>query len=352
MKTSKRFPDLVIGDLRFNPPIIQGGMGVGVSRAGLASAVSNAGGLGVIASVGLGYSSQSKEKYEAASAAALRDEIKAARALTDKPIGINIMVALTNYESLVRVCVENKVDVIISGAGLPLRLPQYAGNSPVKLLPIVSSGKAAALICATWLRKSNRLPDAIVIEGPLAGGHLGFSRAELEAGITLEQLIKDVRAAVAPFKADLPLIAAGGVYTGQDIERALAAGAQGVQMATRFVCTTECDVALPYKQAYLNAKEEDIIVINSPVGLPGRVIKNRFVERILSGEKIKFSCPYHCLRTCNARAVNYCIADALVNAAKGDLDNGFAMSGQNAYRIDKIVSVQELMDELVADIQD
>lgn len=350
MKT--KLPDLVIGDLRINPPIIQGGMGVRVSTARLAAAVSNEGALGVIASVGLGDEKESEKDYIASSENALREQIRKAKVLTKGYIGINIMFVLTNYESLVRASVEEGADLITSGAGLPLRLPSYVGDSKIKLAPIVSSGRAAEIICDTWLRKYNQLPDAIIIEGPLAGGHIGFKFSEIipEVKISVEELLKDVLRVVAKYQIhgkNIPLVAAGGIFTGKDIARMLKLGASGVQIATSFVCTHECEVAQAYKDEYLRSTKEDIIVILSPVGLPGRVIKNRFVERIESGEKIKFRCPYKCLKTCNPETVNYCIADALVNASKGDLENGFAMCGANAYRVKKIISVKNLIEELV-----
>jgi len=350
MKT--KLPDLVIGDLRINPPIIQGGMGVRVSTARLAVSVSNEGALGVIASVGLGDEKESELDYVASSEKALREQIRKAKALAKGYIGVNIMFVLTNYESLVKASVEEGADLIITGAGLPLRLPSYVGNSKIKLVPIVSSGRAAEIICEAWLKKYNRLPDAIIIEGPLAGGHIGFKFSEIipEIKITLEEILKDVLQVVTKYRSNgknIPLIAAGGIFTGKDIAKMLKLGANGVQMATRFVCTDECEVSQAYKDSYLKSSKDDIIVILSPVGLPGRVIKNKFVERIESGEKIKFRCPYKCLKTCNPETVNYCIADALVNASKGDLENGFVMCGANAYRVKKTVKVKELIKELV-----
>lgn len=352
MKT--KLPDLIIGDLRINPPIIQGGMGVRVSTAKLAAAVANEGALGVLASVGLGDEKESEKDYTASSEKALREQIRRARSLTKGYIGVNIMFVLTNYESLVKASSEESVDLIISGAGLPLRLPSYVGNSNVKLVPIVSSRRAAEIICETWLRKYKRLPDAIIVEGPLAGGHIGFKFSEIIPEITtsLEYLLKETLEVISKYRVNgknIPLITAGGIFTGKDIARMLKLGASGVQIATRFVCTHECEVAQAYKDAYLKSTEEDIIVILSPVGLPGRVIKNSFVERIEGGEKIKFRCPYKCLKTCDPQTVNYCIADALVNASKGDLENGFAMCGAYAYRVKEIVSVKNLIEELEND---
>ena len=344
---------LDIGGLIIEIPIIQGGMGVRISASSLASAVSNEGGLGVVAAVGLGEEGTEGIDFKTRSCTALADIIRETRGKTKKPFGVNIMCALTDYDALVEVAQKEGADVIISGAGLPLKLPSLIKGPHTKLVPIVSSGRAAKIICATWQRRYNRLPDAIVVEGPLAGGHLGYSRAELDdpEHFSLLPILKDVLAVTREFEkegARIPVIAAGGIYDGADIANAIRAGASGVQMATRFVCTHECDASIKYKQLYLSAEEKDIVIINSPVGMPGRVISNDFVKRICSGERIDFDCKYQCLATCDPKKVNYCIAKALINAYRGDLDKGFAMCGSNAYRIKKIVSVKELMAELTA----
>ncbi len=347
------FKNLDIGDVRIEIPIIQGGMGVRVSASGLASAVSNEGGLGVIASVGLGGEGDIKAgDYVTRSRNALVNTIRKTRAMTDKPFGVNIMCALTNYDDLADAAQQESVDVIISGAGLPLKLPSLIKNRRTKLVPIVSSARAAKLICLVWKKKYKRLPDAIVVEGPLAGGHLGYSLDEIKdtKRVFLDNILKEVLAVVKDFEnpeCKIPVIAAGGIFDGEDIARVIRLGASAVQMATRFVCTHECDVAYSYKEAYLKAKKEDIVIIQSPVGMPGRVINNEFVKKIVSGERIRFGCSYKCLSTCDNQKVNYCIASALFNAASGQMDKGFAMCGSNAYRIDKIVSVKELFAELV-----
>lgn len=352
-----KLPDLIIGDLVINPPIIQGGMGVRVSKSFLVSAVSNAGGLGIIASVGLVREDISEEEYESGSSEALREEIRKTRELTSRPFGVNIMYALTNYNALVKVCIEEKVAVIISGAGLPLHLPSLAENSSVKLVPIVSSGRAAGIILRTWIKRYQRLPDAFIVEGPLAGGHLGFTYTEAVGiePVTLEDRLKEVLNIVREYEQKhnrkIPVIAAGGIFSGIDIARMLKLGASGVQMATRFVCTKECDVSDAYKQAYINCKEDDITVILSPAGMPARVIKNKFVEKIQAGEKMKFKCPYKCLKTCDPYAANYCIAYALVQSSAGNLEEGFAMCGANAWKVDNIVTVKELMDELSSEAE-
>jgi len=351
---NKEFKDLVIGGLHIEIPIIQGGMGVRVSASSLASAVSNEGGLGVIAAAGLGEEGTAGENFGARSCAALRDIIRETRARTKKPFGVNLMCALTDYEAMVDVAQKESVDVIISGAGLPLKLPSLMKNSVTKIIPIVSSGRAAKLICSTWQRRYKRLPDAIIVEGPLAGGHLGYSREELKdpAHFNLDAILKDVLAVAAEFAAagtSIPVIAAGGIFDGKDIARVIRLGASGVQMATRFVCTNECDASSQYKDSYLSCGPDDIVVINSPVGMPGRVIRNEFVKKISTGERINFDCAYQCLVTCDPRKVNYCIAKALINAYRGDMDKGFAMCGSNAYRIKKIVPVKELIAELSGD---
>lgn len=351
---SRTLPDLQIGDLRLNPPIIQGGMGVRISGSRLAAAVSNEGALGVIASVGVGEEWPDKTlDYPTRSELGFREMIRDAQALTTKPLGVNIMCVLTNYESLVRVADEEGVAAIISGAGLPLKLPAMVTNPKLKLIPIVSSARAAEVICKSWLRKHDRLPDALVVEGPKAGGHLGFTRDQLDhlADFRVTHLVREVIAVVQKFVRSagvaIPVIAAGGIFDGNDIARFLKLGAAGVQMATRFVATDECDAAPEYKQEYLRCTPDDIVLINSPVGLPGRVIRNAFVDRILAGERTPFHCNYHCLITCNPRTAPYCIAAALINASRGDMDQGFAMAGTNAHRIDKIVPVAELIAELI-----
>jgi nitronate monooxygenase len=354
LSMAREFKNLDIGGLVIAIPIIQGGMGVRISASSLASAVSNEGGLGVIAAVGLGEEGTEGADFKTRSRVAFGDIIKETRAKTKKPFGVNIMCALTAYDDLVEVAQKESVDVIISGAGLPLKLPSLVKNPRTKLVPIVSSGRAAKIICATWERRYKRFPDAIVVEGPLAGGHLGYSREELADAehFSLPSILDDVLRVAHEYEKNgirIPVIAAGGIYDGQDIARVMRQGASGVQMATRFVCTHECDASIKYKQLYLAAEEKDIVIINSPVGMPGRVIRNDFVTRICSGERIDFDCAYQCLATCDPKKVNYCIAKALINAYRGDLDNGFAMCGSNAYRIKKIVSVKELMSELTAD---
>lgn len=347
------FPELKIGDVVCPTPIVQGGMGVCISLSGLASAVANEGGIGVIAAamIGIGEPDVSSNPTEA-NIRALRREIRKARAMTNGVIGINIMFALTHYPELVRTSIEEGIDIIFSGAGLPMDLPGYLTNgAKTKLAPIVSSGRAAKLICLKWLNRFDYLPDAFVVEGPKAGGHLGFKEDQInDPDFSLEKLVKDVVEAIRPIAKErnktIPVIAAGGIYTGSDIRKFLDLGASAVQLGTRFVATHECDAADSFKQTFLSAKKEDLVVIKSPVGMPGRAVRNHFLDEVESGAKKPFNCPYHCIKTCDPSKSPYCIALALAGARKGKFKNGFAFAGSNAYRVNKIISVKELMNSL------
>jgi nitronate monooxygenase len=328
-------------------------MGVGISLSGLAAATANAGGVGVIAAAGIGLlEPDGFTDFLGANIRALRREIRKAREQTKGILGVNIMVALTNFADMVRTAIDEKIDVIFAGAGLPLNLPEFLHDKcSTKLVPIVSSGRAAALIAKRWLDKYNYLPDAFVVEGPKAGGHLGFKREDLgDPGHALEIIVPEVIEAVKPFEERsgrrIPVIAGGGVYTGADIKKFIEMGAAGVQMATRFVATDECDASVDFKKSYISAKETDLEIISSPVGMPGRAIHNGFLADVSKGERKPYSCPYHCIVTCDVAKAPYCISLALLNAQKGRLDKGFAFAGANAHRVQKIVHVQELVDSL------
>jgi len=354
----KKIPVLRIGDFETDIPIVQGGMGVGISLAGLASAVANAGGIGVIATAGIGqfepdWDTNSKE----ADKRALQKEIRKAKAKTDGIIGVNIMVALSDFDELVQCAVQEGANILFLGAGLPIRLPNTLpldklGEVATKFVPIVSSAKAAKLIFRSWVKRYCHVPDAVVVEGPLAGGHLGFKREHIDnPDYSLEKILPEVIAAIRPyeeqFNKSIPVIAAGGIYTGADIHKFMQLGALGVQMGTRFVATYECDASPEFKQAYLDCKKEDIVIIDSPVGLPGRAIRDEFLERVSSGVKETFKCPWKCLKSCDFKSVPYCIGRALTNAKEGNMEEGFAFAGANTYRVDKIVSVKELIETLI-----
>ena len=347
------FPKLKIGEVVADIPIIQGGMGIGVSLSGLASSVANMGGIGVIATAGIGTLRPGcRVNYVEASITILREEIRKAKKLTKGILGVNIMVALTNFADMVETSIEEGVDLILSGAGLPLDLPKYLKEGiRTKLVPIISSAKAARIICKRWWGRYGKLPDAFVVEGPMAGGHLGFRSEQLEdPEYALEKIVPEVVEAVGLFEQEhgvsIPVIAAGGIYSGADIDKFMKLGAAGVQMGTRFVATHECDASLRFKQCYVDSRPEDLIIIESPVGLPGRAIKNDFISSIQDGNKKPFKCPYHCITSCNCSDSPYCIALALANAKKGNLKSGFAFAGKNAHRVDRIMSVKELIDSL------
>ena len=353
------FPTLTIGDLVAKTPIVQGGMGVGISLHRLAAAVAAEGGIGVIAGAMIGMREQDVAKNPIeANRRALASEIRQARALTDGILGVNIMVALTDFASLVRASIAERADIIFSGAGLPTDLPRLLRDTceekkeefRTKLVPIISSARAASILCKKWLLRADYLPDAFVVEGPKAGGHLGFKPEDItNPAFALEALVPQVVDAVKVFEdkygKKIPVIAGGGIYTGEDIHTFLEMGASGVQMGTRFVATHECDADIRFKQAFVDAKEEDITIIKSPVGMPGRALKGRFTEA-LEGGKRNFRCLFHCISTCDPEKSPYCIAAALLNAMKGNLDKGFAFTGSNVFRVNSIVSVKELMTSL------
>ena len=324
-----------------------------LSQIKIASAVANAGGIGVISGVQIGFREADFDRNtQEANLRALSKEIRKARELSPKGIiGVNLMVAIENYADMVKVAVEEKIDLIISGAGLPKDLPKLVVGSDTKIVPIVSSAKAAVLITKLWLRRYDYLPDLIIVEGPLAGGHLGYTFEELEDedGPKLEDLISEVIKAIQPFEESagkkIPVIAAGGIYDRDDIAKFLKLGASGVQMGTRFVATHECDASDEFKQNYLNAKKEDIDFILSPVGMPGQAIINPFIKRVRI-QKEKITKCYSCLTPCSPAKSPYCISTALINAVTGKADEGLVFIGKSGYRINKIVSVDELIHDL------
>ena len=343
-----------IGNLISKYPIMQGGMGVGVSMHKLAGNVAKEGGIGIISTADIGYQDPEFEKNPMkANLRAIGTEIVKAREIAPNGIiGVNVMVALNNYAEIVKECVKNKIDLIVSGAGLPKDLPSFVKGTKTKIAPIVSSGRCAKLISKLWISKYDYVPDMIVIEGPEAGGHLGFKPDELipENKPKLENITKDVITEVKEIEKEtgkeIPVVVAGGVFDGNDIAKFLKLGANGVQMATRFVATEECDASPEFKKAYVNAKKEDIKIIKSPVGMPGRAIKNKFIKKV-EENKSKITKCYNCIKTCNPVETPYCITRALINAVKGNVDEGLIFCGSNVDRIDKIVTVKELMNELV-----
>lgn len=395
-----RIKPLKIGNLTAEKPIIQGGMGVGISLSSLAGAVAKAGGIGIISTAQIGFREPDfDEDAPAANRRAIGKEMKKARETAPEGIiGFNIMVAAKQYEEHVKAAVKAGADIIISGAGLPVDLPKYVmeaeheaaqaeytgqsqgsenadvqkvpgenlnlyQNLRTKLAPIVSSVKSAMVICKMWERKYDIAPDLVVIEGPLAGGHLGFSREQLtelgadtcdvERTFKREVYDQEIRGIVSlvknlgeRYKKEIPVVVAGGIYTHEDVMHQLELGADGVQTATRFVTTEECDAPLAYKQAYIKAKKEDIVITKSPVGMPGRAIANSFLESVKDQRKAPSHC-HACLQKCKPSKTPYCITDALIAAASGQVDQALLFCGSNAFRATKIETVQKVMDSLM-----
>lgn len=344
---------LIIGDLTAKIPVIQGGMGVGISLSRLAGSVAACGGVGVISTAQIGWREPDFRQHPfEANYRAIEKEIRKAREIAKGGIiGVNIMVATQRYEEYVKTAVKAGVDLIISGAGLPIDLPKYVEGTKTKIAPIVSSLKSLNVICRMWERKYKKAPDLVVIEGPKAGGHLGFSREELDIftdesydGV-IRSIIEKVKEYGEKFSKKIPVVVAGGIYDRADMDHALSLGADGVQMGTRFVTTEECDAAPEYKQAYLQAEKEDICIVQSPVGMPGRAIKNPFMDRVKT-EKCRIEHCYHCIVTCRPAEIPYCITQALVNAAEGRGEDALLFCGSNAYRSHKIETVEDIMNEL------
>ena len=376
---------LKIGNLTAKRPVIQGGMGVGISLSSLAGAVAKAGGIGIISTAQIGFKDpEFKKNPEAANLRAIYSELKKAREIAQGGIlGFNIMVATKEYAQYVKEAVKAGADVIISGAGLPVDMPKFVAEAEASMreaagaqdgpagttsgrrtmiAPIVSSIKSALVICKMWDRKYKTAPDFVVVEGPCAGGHLGFSREQLTGyGADTEDvahtfrksdydeeirgIIKTVKEFADKYKKEIPVISAGGVFDHADVMHHLGLGADGVQVATRFVTTEECDAPMAYKQAYINAKQEDIVIVKSPVGMPGRAIKNAFLDRV-SKAPIKVEHCFNCLEHCNPATTPYCITKALIHAAEGKLEDALLFCGSNAYRSNKIETVPEVMREL------
>lgn len=354
---------LKIGKYSIQKPIVQGGMGVGISWDKLAGNVSKEGGLGVISAVGTGYYQNKKfvqrlvsdrplETINFYSKEALFEIIKNARAISgEKPLAVNILYAINDYARVVRDACEAGIDIIITGAGLPTNMPEFTEGYPdVALVPIVSSAKALKLICKRWQKRYDRLPDAVIVEGPKSGGHQGFTYEQcfMEEN-QLENILPSVVAEAKEW-GEIPVIAAGGIWDKNDIDLMLSLGASGVQMGTRFIATHECDAHQNFKQVLLDAKEEDIVLMSSPVGYPTRGVRTRLHKMIEEKTAPAIKCISNCVAPCNrgeeAKVVGYCIADRLSDAYEGNTESGLFFTGSNGYRCSEIISVKELMNKL------
>ena len=353
-KDNRVLKPLKIGELVAEKPIIQGGMGVGVSRSSLAGAVAAEGGIGIISTAQIGYDEEGFEKDQAGcNRIAIKKHIKRAKEIAGGKglVGVNIMVALKHYKEHVQEAVKAGADVIISGAGLPMDLPKLVGENVTKIAPIVSSKRAAQLILKMWAHRYNRTADFIVVEGPKAGGHLGFSKEQLQDidKLDYDQEIRDIieckKDYEEKFQRKIPVIVAGGIFDRKDIEHVMKLGADGVQIASRFVATEECDASDAYKQAYIQAEKKNIQIIQSPVGMPGRALRNEFIKGLETARKPITKC-YNCLEKCDPRTVPYCITKALIEAVQGNVENGLIFCGENVDRIHERTTVHDLMNEL------
>ncbi len=345
---------LIIGDLVAKIPIIQGGMGVGVSRSRLAGAVAREGGIGIISTAQIGYDEPDFNKHQIeTNLMAIKKHLKLAKeAAMGGIVGVNIMVATKQFDRYVKAACEGGADVIISGAGLPVSLPELVKGFKTKIAPIVSSIKAASVILKMWDKKFKTTADFIVIEGPRAGGHLGFSKEqldhleELDYDTEIKGIIECKKEFEDKYHRPIPVVIAGGIFDREDIKHAIELGADGVQIATRFVVTEECDASQEYKNAYLNAKEEDVKIVISPVGMPGRAIMNSFLKS-MDGKRIAVTKCFNCLEHCNPKDTPYCITKALINAVEGNLEEGLIFCGDNVHRLNKMTTVKELLEELL-----
>lgn len=348
-----KYKGLKIGNIETKIPLILGGMGIGVSGWNLASSITNNGGIGVLSGVNLGYREDDfyTNTFEANKRAIIK-EIKKAKEESDMGvIGINFMVAMNRYKEYVKIAVEAGIDIIVSGAGLPLELPEATKDHDTKLIPIVSSAKAARIITKIWDKKYNKIPDAVVVEGSKAGGHLGFKKKDLiEDDFDFEEVLNDTKEVLKKYEdkynKKIPIIAAGGIYNSQDVEKIMKIGYDGVQMATRFVTTEECDADFNFKNEYLKSENEDIDIMDSPVGLPGRAITNEFLNNVEEGIKPKIKKCVDCIKKCNYKDTRFCISQALINSVKGNINEGLVFAGENAYKSKKIEKVADVVKEL------
>nr|WP_317282850.1 nitronate monooxygenase family protein [uncultured Sellimonas sp.] len=351
----KNWPPIKLGDKEIKIPLIQGGMGVGISLGGLAGAVAKEGAAGIISNAQIGFKEDDFEQnpFEANLRAMEKEYKKARSEAPDGVIGFNIMVALKHYEEYVRCAVKIGCDLIISGAGLPTDLPKFVEGSDVKIAPIVSTDKSAKVILKYWDRKYKRTADMVVIEGPKAGGHLGFTKEQLIGydedtyKKEVSEILKTVKSYGEKYQTEIPVILAGGIDTKEKVKEAMELGVNGVQVASRFVTTEECDADIRYKEAYLKAEKEDIQIVTSPVGMPGRAILNPFMKEVMSGKKFTPKKCLGCLHKCNPAEIPYCITERLVAAAKGDVDQALLFCGADTYEQNKITTVKQVIETLM-----
>ncbi|MCI9121680.1 MAG: nitronate monooxygenase [Oscillibacter sp.] len=343
-------------------PILQGGMGIGVSLERLAGAVAAQGGMGTLSAAFCGFREPDFQRdARAANLRALTRQIGRAKELAKGTglIAVNVMVAAAQYADSVRTALRAGVDAVVCGAGLPKDLPalaEEAENADAALAPVVSGGRTAALLCKLWDRRYHRVPDFVVLEGPLAGGHLGFSpeeAREAQAGRprSLAALLGEVLESLTPFREkygrDIPVFVAGGVKNGGEMRRLMDQGAAGAQFATRFIATEECDASSGFKETLRKARAEDITIVQSPVGMPGRALQSPLIRRVEAGTQPKITRCDRCLAACDCKTAPYCISKALIAAVEGDWENGLFFCGANAGEVNRLSTVKEQMDQIL-----
>lgn len=349
------FQELKIGKKTARVPIIQGGMGVGVSRSKLAGAVAKEGGIGIISTAQIGYDEPDFETNVCdCNIRAIEKHIKLAKEQADGGlVGVNVMVALQHYKEHVKAAVRAGADLIVCGAGLPADLPELVGKADTAIAPIVSTRKAASVLLRMWDKKYGRTADLLIIEGPKAGGHLGFTPKQLQSITSNDydneilEIIQEKKIYEEKYGVSIPVVAGGGIFDRSDIEHVMALGVDGVQIGTRFVATEECDASLAYKQAYIRAAEEDVVIIKSPVGMPGRAIRNAWLQRLQQQERVPVKKCFRCIKKCNPEEIPYCITQALIHAVTGNLEQGLIFCGANVGRIRELTTVPALMHELM-----
>lgn len=348
---------MVIRGKSLKIPIFQGGMGVGISLGGLAGAVAKAGGVGMISAAQIGFREDIFEENPLkANLIAMEKEYKKAREISKEGvIGFNIMTALAHYKEYVEQACDLGADLIVSGAGLPVELAKYTRGTEIAIAPIVSTRKAAHTILHYWWKKERVVPDVLIVEGPEAGGHLGFFKQQLMDYLTdhnkYEREIEEILAEVLEWEGiagrQIPVIVAGGIDRKEKVEQVMRLGAAGVQVGTRFVTTYECDADMEYKKQYLMAEKEDVVLIDSPVGMTGRALRNNWMKNYEAGKSKRVDKCYNCLKDCDRTNIPYCITEVLIAAAKGDMEHGLAFCGANVYTSKKLETVSEVIDSLM-----
>lgn len=335
-------------------PIVQGGMGIGISLGNLAGHVARLGGMGTISSVGIGF--REKDYFTnrlEANKRALKKEFEKAKEIAKGKgmIAVNIMTAITEFKELASYAAKIGVDALVCGAGIPKELPEYVKDSKTLIAPIVSSKRALDLIVRLWSKRYDRLPDFVVIEGKEAGGHLGYSLEDLGEENNLSETLEDIVNYKKENSYKFPLVVAGSIRDSAEAKYYFDRGADAIQVGTKFIATHEADVSEEFKNKITKASSEDLEIFISPVGMPGRIVKTKFSEKVKELGRIKPTRCVNCLKPCNPKTTKYCISDALMNSASGKPEEGIVFSGTNIDTVNEVLSVEEVFDYYLKDIE-